>query len=303
MSEAELQQMDRVDDPPPPPEPEPQQAAPPDEDAAFDAELEKQAIDIPDGEKLVPLSAVTTVRGKLKEQRAAAETARAESAQARQAHEAVEQQLRDAQPVLLAAQALLAQQHQQPQQQHGEQPDPLAERLAKLTDLYGQDGQPDAKRGKELAGVVREIAAEIAQQHVAPIHQQNVQSQSSLMLQRALATKGPQGQQPAPEAVKAMWSKLDPSITSTVEGARWAWTLAMGTTAMSAQPAETRQRGTDGKFVQQPPPDPLYTERAGGRVEANRTPLSEMERKIIKDIGMSETEYLKADDRPWKGRR
>ena len=36
------------------------------------------------------------------------------------------------------------------------------ERLAKLTDLYGTDGQPDAKRGKELAQVVREIAGEIA---------------------------------------------------------------------------------------------------------------------------------------------
>jgi hypothetical protein len=302
MSEAELQQMDRVDDPPPPPEPEPQQAAPPDEDAAFDAELEKQAIDIPDGEKLVPLSAVTTVRGKLKEQRAAAEAAKTESANERSAREALEQQLRDAQPVLMAAQALLAQQQQQAPQPHGEQPDPLAERLAKLTDLYGQDGQPDAKRGKELAAVVRELASEIVKQEVAPIHQQTVQSQSSLMLQRALATKGPNGQQPAPEAIKAMWSKLDPSITSTVEGARWAWTLAMGTTAMSAAP-DTRQRGADGKFVTQPPPDPLYTERAGGRVEATRTPLSEMERKIIKDLGMTESEYLKADDRPWKGRR
>ena len=67
--ESDLLQADRQgEDAPPPAEPEtpPAQAAPPDDDAALDKLIEEQSIALPDGEeKLVPLSAVTTLREKL----------------------------------------------------------------------------------------------------------------------------------------------------------------------------------------------------------------------------------------------
>src|SRR5688572_3508456 len=89
--EADILQTEREGDPAPSIEPEPVVAAPVDEDAALDQEIAEQTIDLPEGEKLVPLSAVTTLRGKLSEAKTALKTATEGSTKQAQLEQTVQQ--------------------------------------------------------------------------------------------------------------------------------------------------------------------------------------------------------------------
>ena len=112
------------------------------------------------------------------------------------------------------------------------------------------------------------------------------------MLSRAMATKGRGGAQPDPAILKDVWSRLDPALTATKEGAMQAWSVALGYTHAIAD-APAAPRGEGGKFTSLAPP--LHSEKAGGRdTPTNSLALNAAEKKFIKDAGMSEAEYIKS---------
>jgi hypothetical protein len=279
------------------PEAEPVAPAPtPDDDAAIEQQLTEHALDLPEGEKLVPLSAVTSVREKLKaarEKASRADTLEAEMARLRA-------EMDESRPYVDAAKALLAAQQMRPDPQQapptGESPEVVAELtdLAKDLDLYRVDGTPDLEKAKRIYERNAAIAARAAQAVVAPMQQQTVSQQSSVMLQRAMLAKAPNGETPDPDILKNIWSRLDPRLTATEAGAQQAWLAAMGQTIMAGKTKPTPKAETA------PLPAPLVTERAGGRDTPMAPPLSDAERRIIKDLGLTEKQYLEADTRPWR---
>lgn len=272
-------------DPPPPAEPQTAEQ----EDAALDKLIEEQAIDLPDGtDKLVPLSAVTTARAKLTEARRQLTEAKAGSAKATELESkvaALEQQLNQALPYVQAYQAAL----QQPQEPAtGPTPEQKAalEEIAKDYDFYKPDGALDLERAGRHQARIRKEAEAIAQQHIAPIQQQTVADRSAAFLASAKLTKAPTGQQPDAEILETVWSRLDPKLTATKEGAIQAWNVALGYSVAMGK-AVTSAKAPAAK-TELPPP--LLTERAGGRETAGPT-LTDEDRKFARQQGLSDKEY------------
>lgn len=291
---------------PSPDQPPPQEQVPPvDEEAQLDADLEQQAIDVPDGDKLVPLSAVTTVRAKYKTAKQEASEAKQKAEQAVQDATRVRQALEEARPWIEAAKALAAAKQMgivsdQPQQPP--QPDPREraelEAIAKDYDLYQQDGSLDVARAQRIIARERRIAAEAAQQHVAPLAQQTVQEQARMNLMRAKATtKLPDGRDVHVDAdvLEDIWRRLDPTLTATKEGAQWAFMTAVGASILTGAPTKPAQTLTE------PPTPPLYTEKAGGRDHPAHIVLDDHDKRIAKDLNMTEKEYAEmAGKMPWR---
>lgn len=288
------------------------QAAPLDEDAAFDAELEQQAIALPEGDKLVPLSAVTTVRAKLREVNDKLAQATEGSARAQTLEQQVAEltaQLQQLAPRAQAYDAAVAAQHAapaQPQQPSPEETQQL-ESIARIFDFYKTDGTFDLDKAKAHRDLVRHEAQTISQQAVAPIANHAIAQASQAWLRSAKAFAAPNGEKPDPTVLDNIWSRLDPRLTATKEGAQQAWVAALGYTRAAATAAAAAQPGAQPGAPQggQPPaaqeeiPPPLFTERAGGR-DAQPVTLSEKEQKYLKDTGMSEKEYLESANRaPW----
>lgn len=286
----------------PPVETPPPQAAPVDEEAALDQQLEEQTIDLPEGEKLVPLSAVTTVREKLKT--AKSEAARAKDLEAELA--ALRGQMDEARPWIEAAKTIAATRQLQPQDRPPDQPTVDPQHTAQLTelartlDLYTPDGKFDLDKAQKIHAYNQSVAEQTAQRIVAPVQRDNLQQRASVMFERAMKTVGTDGSQPDPQILRDVWGRLDPSFTATEEGAREAWVAALGRSVAAG-------RVTKATATPAPKPEipaPLLTEKAGGRDAPAHHALSEMERRAIKDMGITEKEYLEADTRPWmKGRR
>ena len=88
-------------------------------------------------------------------------------------------------------------------------------------------GRPGRGAGRHQARIRKEAEA-IAQQQIAPIQQQTEASRSAAFLASAKLTKAPNGQQPDPEVLEAVWGRLDPKLTATKEGAIQAWNVALG---------------------------------------------------------------------------
>lgn len=294
----------------PPPEPQAQGDGDPaplnvDDDAAVDAQLEQAAINLPDGDKLAPLSEVGKVarayRQQIKDIKAELTAAKEGSAKATQLEQQIAQlsaQVQQLQPYVSAYQAMT-----QAAQQAAPQDDPdagAAEEYARLLDLYTADGKPDIERGKRGLALQRKLAASEAQKHIAPMQQQSAQSASAANLARAKNTVMPNGAKADPDILARIWSQLDPSVTSTPEGAMHAFVMAVGQTAAMApaQAAAPAQRAPNGQFAGTPPPPPMFTERAGGKTDGNNLPLSKQEQDYIKSSGMTEKEYL-ASTPPW----
>ncbi len=280
----------------PPPEPASEPATPPppaDEDAALETALDEQAIDIPDGDKLVPLSAVTSLRGKIKDYKAQLSDASTKASKAAELESKVAQLEAQLQQLTPYAQAYL-QAQQQPREEPKESPEDVAElkAIAEDLDLY-RDGQLDLDRARRVRDRQQQVAERIARQQVEPMRQQSVKQQSDAMLVKAMNTAAPSGMKPDPAMLKAVWSRLDPSVTATQEGAIQAWTVAMGYTSAVA-PAAKRETT--------PPPEPLFTEKAGGRASASVT-LTDQDKRTAKELGYTEAEYAKEVAKmPW-GRR
>lgn len=269
---------------------EPQVAVQPvDEDTALDAELDSTAIDLPDGEdKLVPLSAVTKLRERLKVTKGQAARVGELEQQLGQHQEA----LRQAAPYIDAAKALLASrqmQQDQPRQAKPEPDDPLAEQLAKVIDLYAPDGTIDKGKGKQLAGLFRQMAGQVAQEAVAPHQQRTVNQDAAYMLQRAKATVFPDGETADPQMLEALWARVDPSVAANPEGAKWLAVMAKGASQRKAAPAAQKAEI----------PEPLFTEKAGGK-DGPAMKLTDSDAKLAKDLGMTQAEYAKiAAAKPW----
>jgi uncharacterized protein (DUF3084 family) len=264
----------------------------PETDAALDAALEDQAIEIPDGDKLVPLSAVIALRGRMKEIRGKLDSAttQASKASALEAQlQTLKQQVAELEPYAQAYQVL----------QQTAKPDPVEEdtteyqEIARDFDLYTPEGQLDIARAKRVAARERRTAEAVAKAQVAPMQQQAVSSASQAMLGRALVTKGPSGMSPNPDILRTVWARLDPALTSTQEGALQAWNVAMGYTAATQAPTTAKPAVVV--------PDPLFTEKAGGRSTPTTVSLSESDRRAAKEVGLSDAEYLaEAAKMPWR---
>ncbi len=304
--ESDLMQPDRQGEDTPPPAveetPAPVASAPLDEEAALDKLIEEQSIALPDGEeKLVPLSALTTVRGKLSEAKKELGTAKEGSAKAQALEEKVNQlqaTINQWQPYVQAYNAALTQQqHQQPAV---EEDTTELQELAKDLDFYKPDGNLDIDKARRFQARIDKQAGRQADQRVAPIIQQSTTQQSATNRERAKATVFPTGEKADPEMVDMVWNSLDPALTATEKGAKFAALQALGMSrglkAGSAHPVGA-VRGPDGKFVAAAAPvePPLYVEKAGGKDPASgQRALDDTDRKAMKAIGMTEQEYLDA---------
>ena len=263
------------------------------DDAALDTLIAEKGVDIPgdvDG-RLVPLAAVTSLRGKLKEARTALESAKAggDKAASLEAQIAdLSARLNEAEP-LANAYKVFSKLEQQPAAPQGPTPEDTAEleEIARDEDYYKTDSTLDLDRAKRHRDRIHKAAEKIAQQHVAPIQQNAVASQSRAMLASAKLTKAPTGQQPDPEVLDQVWARLDPSVTSTREGAIQAWNVALGYSV-----ALGKATGTAAAPARAALPTPLVIEKAGGR-DAVASPATDADRRAAKDLGMSVADYLK----------
>ena len=279
-----------------PPEPAPQVAVDPvDEEAALDAALDEQAIEIPDGDKLVPLSAVVNLREKVKTLKADAK----ETPALRQKLADLEAQMAQQAPLTEAARAILAAQQQvQPQQPAAPVEDTAElENVAKLFDFYKGDGSLDLDKARKYQAHVESVADRKAQAQTAPLVQETLQSRAQHNIARAKATVMPNGTKADPGVLQAMIDRVaqQPNGLQTLadpEQVKILYLVALGAANVSAaaQPPAPK--------VEAPPP-PLFSEKAGGQAAPQKA-LDASEKKLAKDLGMSEAEYLKsAAKMPW----
>jgi hypothetical protein len=281
----------------PPPEPvaEPVIAAPIDEDAALDAEIESTAIDLPGEDKLVPLSAVTKVREKYKSAKAENATLTEKASRA----DRLEQQLREAAPYIEAARAMLEAKQQPPAA-----PEPVVEddsealAMAQALDLYTPDGKPDVNKAKTILTVVDKRAESKANASAAPLVQRTLSTDANNMLARAKATVLPGTQDGADaDILDSLWQRVASqpgglAQLANPESAKVLWNQAFTLT-------QVRRAQQPKKTTPAPMGEPLFTEKAGGRDTPGIT-LDDGDRRVAKDMGMTVAEYTKmAAEMPW----
>lgn len=294
MSDAELlAPVTPADAPPPatdtPPADPPAPQTEEQQEAALDKLIDEQAIDLPDGtDKLVPLSAVTTLRSKLSAANKDLAAAKAGSAKASELEAKIAQlneQLASAQPYVQAYQAAMAQQPAPADAGPTPQEKAALEEIARDYDFYKADGSLDLERAGRHQTRIRKEAEAIAQQQIAPYQQQTTADRSAAFLASAKLTKAPSGQQPDPEILEAVWGRLDPKLTATKEGAIQAWNVALGySVAMGKAPA------AQTPAVKTELPAPLLTEKSGGRDVQGPT-LTDDDRRMARQMNMSDKEY------------
>lgn len=270
----------------------PVEAAPPlDEEAALD-QIEAQAIDIPDGDKLVPLSAVTNLRQKLKDAKAGS----ADAADLRVKLQQAEQQLQATAPLAEAFRAL-----QQAQQQPPPAPSvpagPTAEETAELEaiardfDFYKADGALDLEKAGRVQARESKRAEAIAQRQMQPLVTNSLQSKALHNLERAKATTHPLTKQGAdPKILDQLVSRIaaQPNGLATLadpDSMKQLWLNAYALSTFTPQSAAPQAPAA----LSAPP---LVTERAGGHNPDGPKPLSEREKRAVRDAGMSEKEYM-----------
>lgn len=282
------------------------------DDAAVDAALEQAAIKLPDGDALTPMSEVGKVaqayRKEIKGLKSQLEQANTSAQRTAQLEQQLAQMQAQLQALTPQAQAYAAMQQAASQQPPAED-DSEAEEYARLLDLYTPEGKPDISRAKKAIALHDKRAGKLAQEQVQPLQQSAVSQQSAFNKARAKNTILPNGVKADPAMIDLVWGRLDPELTATPEGAKHAYMVALGfsqaTGQQAAGQAPQRQRGPDGKFVQpgqpaEPLGEPLFTEKAGGKNTPNASPLDDKDRAYIKDMGMTEKEFLDAANRaPW----
>lgn len=284
---------------------------PPDDDAALDQVIAEQTIDLPEGEKLVPLSAVTTLRSKLKATKDELGQAKEGSARAQSLEQQLAQlqsQLQQIGPKAQAYDAAVLAQQQQPRQEPKAEDDPKAVALAQRLDLYKPDGTLDAGKARDILGMMADVAQQTAQQAVAPYAQHTTQTQAQTMQARAKQTLKDLAIDVPDAFVDSVWNRMSPEQTASPDAAKWLLAAVVGAhqlTQAHANRGKATTRNAAGQFVAQTPteqpPPPLYTEKAGGKDPASTLPLDDKERKFLKDTGMSEADYLKSTP-PWMRR-
>src|SRR5687767_1574557 len=144
---------------------------------------EPEVLEIPTGEKLVPLSALETAREKTKTIRAELESVKAEVGKSAEKDAKIAEltsQLQSIAPMAQAYQAALEAQRNQPPPPQEPTPQQTAklQKVAQQLDFYKSDGSLDLSRAQAHLDLLREEAAEIAQQQVAPFQQQTIADKS-----------------------------------------------------------------------------------------------------------------------------
>jgi hypothetical protein len=265
-------------------------------------DVETDTLEIPDSSaeggkaRYVPISALAGARAELKTLKGELKAAKDGSARAATLEQQIaqlQQQVSQLTPYAQAYQAAV----QQPQAPAAED-DTEAVDLATALDLYTPEGKPDIAKAKRVLATMERKAESKAEAKVAPIHHQNVRQASAYNLQRALNTDV-NGQKPDPVILRSLWGRLDPSVTANEEQAKHLVIQALG---MSVLQGKTTARAADGKFTaaKEEIPPPLHVEKAGGRDTAPMMAMSDAEKKLAKEIGLSEKEYLeRAKQAPW----
>ena len=274
-------------------QPAPQPQAPVDEDAALDAQLEAQAIEIADGDKLVPLSAVTELR----QFRNVAKRVTREADRLKTQLEQAQQQLQATAPLAEAFRAL-----QQAQQQQPQAPPPPAgptaedtaelEAIARDFDFYKADGALDLEKAGRVQARETRRAAQIAQQQMQPLVTNSLQERAMHNLARAKATTHPLTKTGAdPKILDQLVSRIaaQPNGLATLadpDSMKQLWLNAYALSTFNPQ--------TPAPQAQAPAPQtpPLVTEPSGGYNPAVMKPLSDREKRAARDAGMSDKEYM-----------
>ena len=261
----------------------------------FDADVEANTIEIPTGEKLVPLSAVTNLREKLKDAKAGGK----EAASLREQLAASQAQNAQLAPNAEAYRSMLYMQSQQPVAPAAPAaptgPDPELVEIARDFDLYTPEGEPDLHRAQKHLTRETARAERISQAAMAPLVHQNVTTQARGLIERSKATKHPQtGEGLDPAILDGLFRQIasQPGGLQTLadpEQMKHLWVYASGLSPAAA-----------AQVTKEALPPPMVRERAGGRTPDAAAPMSTSEKRAAKDAGMSEKEYLAiADKMPW----
>lgn len=319
MSELEAQAPEPQAAPEPAAEPAAQAApvaepvAPADPEAEFDAAVEASAIDVPDGDRLVPLSAVTRLREKLREAKAGS----TEAADLRTRLEQAEGALREVTPLAQAFRAM----QQAPQQQVVQQPTiqqlpaedtTELEDVAKLFDFYTPDGKPDIDKARKFNALADKRAEKKSQDAIRPYAEQSIQERADYNIRRAMNTRVPSKDDPNevleadPTVLKHLTDQIrqNPGGLETLanpEAVKQLWLNAVGQTqAMRSLGLLPKPQKAAPVQQQQQTTAPVVTERSGGQVTAQPKGLSAAEKKAAKEAGLSEKAYLEvASKMPW----
>lgn len=273
---------------------------------AVERDVESDTLVIPDSSqpdgtvKYVPASALAGARKELKELKAELGQAKAGTAKAEQLEQQIAQlhaQVQQLTPYVQAYQAAVQQPAPAPVEDDSE-----AIELAKVLDLYDHAGNPDVAKAKKAMGLFDKRAKANAQAEVAPLQQRSVAQQSQFNLNRAIATEL-NGQKADPAILRQLWARVPADTTADPEASKHLWIQALGLTIaqQGAQPKKETPRTPSGQFTKaEDIPAPIYTEKAGGKDTPPAMPLNDFEKRMAKDMGISEKEYLeRAKSAPW----
>lgn len=153
--------------------------------------------------------------------------------------------------------------------------DPDALEAAKLMDFYTTDGKPDAARGAQYLALQDRRAQRVAQQAVAPMHQQTQHAKADANFQKALAMPGIN-----PQTLGAVWQQVknDPNgvnILADPQAAAFVAAAAMGLQTLTTKaPAPVAL------------PPPIVTEGAGGG-GGRRATVTELESRVAAERGLT----------------
>jgi hypothetical protein len=248
----------------------------------------------------VPLSALTAARLKLKAEKAEKATLGEKAAKA----DHLEQQLRDADSLVERARRIVEAEQRQPQAPPQPQGPTAAEtgeleEIARDFDFYKADGSLDLTKAQRHQTRTRAEAQKIAQQVAQPLVQSQIQQQAAHNIARAKNTTLPNGEKVDPQEFDALVQRLlqHPQGLQTladVESVKQLVIVAAGQRALKPKQAAAPE----------PPAPPLFTERAGGR-QTGSVSLNDGDRRVARDLGMSEAEYAKTVEKMpagWGGR-
>lgn len=252
---------------PPPAQTEAPPQAPPVQNAEPEPEPEGTVVN-PGGEKLVPLTAVVDLRGKVRAEKEAREKLEAEVTELRAKKTQFEAAAADFRRIEPLIQKL--QQQPPPPAPAGPLSPQDAIDYAKDLDLYKADGTPDVDRAQRLALRQQHLAQQTAQQVVQPLYQTSAQQQSQANFNHALNFKDKNGVQIDKPTLERVWGMMPPEMSARPDIAGVLYKVAI---------AEMVQAGLYKGSVA-PPPPPQFTESLGGNGAAPRE-LTQLDRNMI----------------------
>lgn len=247
--------------------------APPAEAPAPEPEDELDTIEL-QGQRVVPVNVLRAMR----------EEQKALKAQAAKAAD-LEAQVRELAPYaefIKHNQQLLRQPQAPPEAPKAPDADPDALEAAALMDFYTPDGSLDAAKGAKWLALQDKRASKLADQRVQPILQRTAQEQAQINFQKAAQIKDANGESPSMESLRAVWDGLSdqPHLLADPRVAGVMSALALGIDRLQKPRAKT---------VPTPPPA-IVSEPSGG-LPQNRPSLSNFERQVAKERGISETKW------------